>query len=380
MKIIKLLVLFCIGFLASKIKYPRSKLQKTTNYLNCKLIYFDYKEPIASRSAGERSIINTLQYLNCIITVALETSNDEPVKFIEYLRAFKKIYKLRKLFQHEQYLLVKSPEIFWICSLLLFGTNVKFVYYSTDIFYLRLQSEKNIDGLDFTKKFRMWMYEKLEPKIWSAAVTVFSNRDDEGVIIRKFCNDVRLIPTRVVEYKDGHNFNVSNAINIVFVGGAGNEPNIASLEYFIDEVCEPLCLDGMDIELRVCGGGWSKLHHSFLNKSYINLVGRVSDAELEELYASSDFAAGYMKFGAGIKGKVIEAMEFGVPVICNSIGSEGLPDDILKPMEAYTDVKNFIKMCKSDFSFYNTLKNSYFDFLSSQYSHEKFLISLQGKQ
>jgi O-antigen biosynthesis protein len=33
-----------------------------------------------------------------------------------------------------------------------------------------------------------------------------------------------------------------------------------------------------------------------------------------------------LRFGAGVKGKVLEAIRYGVPLITTSIGAEGIPD------------------------------------------------------
>ena len=51
----------------------------------------------------------------------------------------------------------------------------------------------------------------------------------------------------------------------------------------------------------------------------------VSDPMLERLYRTATVAVAPLRFGAGVKGKVVEAMRFGVPVVTTSAGAQGLP-------------------------------------------------------
>jgi O-antigen biosynthesis protein len=50
----------------------------------------------------------------------------------------------------------------------------------------------------------------------------------------------------------------------------------------------------------------------------------VSDPMLEWLYRSASVAVAPLRFGAGVKGKVVEAMRFGLPVVTTSTGVQGL--------------------------------------------------------
>ena len=57
----------------------------------------------------------------------------------------------------------------------------------------------------------------------------------------------------------------------------------------------------------------------------IIIEGFVSDEVLEKLYRSCRMAVVPLRFGAGVKGKVVEAAYFQIPLVTTSIGAEGLP-------------------------------------------------------
>ena len=61
-----------------------------------------------------------------------------------------------------------------------------------------------------------------------------------------------------------------------------------------------------------------------LSSPNVVVIGEVSDAVLESIYLSSDLSIAPLRFGGGVKGKVIEAMRYGLPVVTTSVGIQGL--------------------------------------------------------
>jgi glycosyltransferase involved in cell wall biosynthesis len=55
------------------------------------------------------------------------------------------------------------------------------------------------------------------------------------------------------------------------------------------------------------------------------VTGYVSDARLAELYDLARVAIVPLRFGAGVKNKVVEAMNFGTPLVTTSVGVQGMP-------------------------------------------------------
>jgi glycosyltransferase involved in cell wall biosynthesis len=55
-------------------------------------------------------------------------------------------------------------------------------------------------------------------------------------------------------------------------------------------------------------------------------VGFVSDETLAQLYDHVDAAIAPLRFGAGVKGKVLEALHVGTPIIVTSVAAQGIPD------------------------------------------------------
>ena len=52
--------------------------------------------------------------------------------------------------------------------------------------------------------------------------------------------------------------------------------------------------------------------------------GFVSEEELERLYKHCRVAVVPLRYGAGVKGKVVEALYYGLPIVTTSVGAEGI--------------------------------------------------------
>ena len=62
------------------------------------------------------------------------------------------------------------------------------------------------------------------------------------------------------------------------------------------------------------------------SESGLQLLPDASREALEAIYAKVKIAIAPLRFGAGVKGKVVEAMRYGVPVVTTSVGAEGIDD------------------------------------------------------
>lgn len=57
----------------------------------------------------------------------------------------------------------------------------------------------------------------------------------------------------------------------------------------------------------------------------VDVTGWVSDAELAKWYQESRVAVVPLRFGAGVKGKVVQALQQGLPLVVTSVGAQGIP-------------------------------------------------------
>ena len=56
----------------------------------------------------------------------------------------------------------------------------------------------------------------------------------------------------------------------------------------------------------------------------VTVTGYVTDEELAALYASHRVSVVPLRFGAGVKGKVVESLSLGLPLVTTSTGAQGI--------------------------------------------------------
>lgn len=121
---------------------------------------------------------------------------------------------------------------------------------------------------------------------------------------------------------------LENRADFVFIGNFMHEPNWDAVVVLKNEVWPQIRLQLPQAQLRIYGAYMSEkvqqLHHP---KDGFHVMGRAENAL--EVLAEAKLMLAPLRFGAGIKGKLLEAMQVGTPSITTSIGVEGMQFDTL---------------------------------------------------
>jgi glycosyltransferase involved in cell wall biosynthesis len=143
-----------------------------------------------------------------------------------------------------------------------------------------------------------------------------------------FAEKVETIPT----FKERNDF--------VFIGNFLHEPNWDCVKY-LSEVIWPLVhLKLPDAKLLVYGAYPSqKVLELHKPKQNFYIMGRAENAL--DVVKKAKVVLAPIRFGAGIKGKLMEAMQCGTPSVTSSIGAEAMPGNL--------DWNGFIKDAPNDF-------------------------------
>ena len=108
---------------------------------------------------------------------------------------------------------------------------------------------------------------------------------------------------------------------LLFVGGFGHPPNEDAVRWFVREVLPRLHASDPTISFHVAGQIDDSARRT-LQSDGVTVHGRVRD--LRALYAQVRLSVAPLRFGAGVKGKVNQAMSLGVPVVLSTVAAEGM--------------------------------------------------------
>jgi GT2 family glycosyltransferase len=120
---------------------------------------------------------------------------------------------------------------------------------------------------------------------------------------------------------------------VLLVGGFGHRPNQLAVRWLLDHVWPLL---GEQVTLVVVGSGCPEdLQVRLEATPGVRFEGAVSDERLAQLYGSMRLSLAPLPYGAGLKGKVIEALSWGHRVLGTGFAFEGLDQPpLLAPAEA----------------------------------------------
>lgn len=111
---------------------------------------------------------------------------------------------------------------------------------------------------------------------------------------------------------------------LLFVGGFSHLPNQDAVLWFLNEVDTLMKRRLPNLKVTIAGNAPTDEIKTRASEAIV-VTGRVSEEELRSLYNKVKVVVAPLRIGAGVKGKVVESLRMGVPVVTTSIGVQGLP-------------------------------------------------------
>ena len=239
-------------------------------------------------------------------------------------------------------------------------TDIKIIYYGHDLHFLREFREYELTG-DVAKKRESDYWKSIEFTLMhKAAVSYYpSNVEKEAIHAIDDSVKVKAITAYVYEtFLSNINKDFSKREGLLFVGGFAHPPNADAVLWFAEEVY-PLIRKKRNVNFYIVGSRVTEEIKALEQPGNgIIVKGFVSEEELSALYQSCKIVVVPLRYGAGVKGKVVEAIYNGAPIVTTSVGSEGIPgvEEVLriedKPedfaravTELYEDDEKLAQMC-----------------------------------
>jgi len=216
------------------------------------------------------------------------------------------------------------------------------IFYGHDLHFARMQLKPGaIDSA--TERAEIAQMEALERRIWRTVDLVLYPSEEEAANIRALEPEARIrsVPAYAISTRSAPQSAPPLGQHIVFVGGFRHTPNVDAVVWLTKEILPTIWRSHPGVHLTIIG---SHPPDSVLALAQhgIEVRGFVSDAELAVAYSRARLAICPLRYGAGVKLKVVEAMAHGVPVVTTEIGAQGLPGlagvcDIANTTEAIAD-------------------------------------------
>lgn len=223
-----------------------------------------------------------------------------------------------RLNDHYKYSVCIANYLFYTKAFEVLPQNVRKILYTHDKFAKRNQSLHNAGYPDWSFWFGVGTEEEEAKALRRADIVLAIQEDDCNYFRRIVNNEVKIITFPFIPDKHHINFKDSGNKEILTVGyiASSNPPNYFSIKKIIDNL-----KDSYNIHLYIAGNICDMLKEKDAT-NLVTILGRVSS--LQEFYSSYDLYLNPDTFYSGLKCKTLEALSYGVGIVCTKVASTGI--------------------------------------------------------
>lgn len=199
--------------------------------------------------------------------------------------------------------------------------NAKLVFDTTDLQHVREFRRAKATGEGG------WLQIALRSKKWelgavNAADLTLVVSPVEKAILEKTCPGKEVHILSVIQTAHGSARAFSERDGIVFIGSFPHHPNVDAMRYFVDEIYSLVRENIKALKIDVIGSEppeWLRM----LTTDGLNVTGYVPD--VRPYFDRCKLSIAPLRYGAGVNGKIVLSMSYGVPVVASSVAAEGIP-------------------------------------------------------
>jgi GT2 family glycosyltransferase len=199
--------------------------------------------------------------------------------------------------------------------------NLKIIFDMVDAHFIRLEREHEVTGDPRTAE-EAARYCELETRLAASSDLIWCNSTEDERVVRAVAPGVPVetVPT-IHELRDaGPPFAARRGL--LFVGSFAHRPNLDGIHFFMSEVFPAVRERLPGVTLDVAGPDPPAEVRAYEATEGVRVLGHVPD--LAPLFARARVFVAPIRFGAGVKGKIGEALSHGLPLVTTTVGAEGM--------------------------------------------------------
>jgi GT2 family glycosyltransferase/glycosyltransferase involved in cell wall biosynthesis len=199
--------------------------------------------------------------------------------------------------------------------------GAKVVIDTVDVHYLREQRQAELSG-DSALLRRALETKRRERAVYRQADALVAVTDADAAVIGDLVQGARtfLVPNVHTAQPEGPGFEARGGL--LFAGNFNHVPNIDAVAWLATEILPRMAALVPDARATVVGGGAPPAIVTSLAGERLAFTGWVPS--MDAYLAAARVSVAPLRFGAGMKGKVGQALAAGLPVVTTSIGAEGM--------------------------------------------------------
>ncbi|MDA8678590.1 glycosyltransferase, partial [Luminiphilus sp.] len=232
----------------------------------------------------------------------------------DHLRAKGDLYDVVVLCRH--YIAIELVDLLRECH-----PQTQVWFDTIDLHYLRLRRQYELDGKSATRDLAMHAFQEESQVIAKSDLTIVVSEVEVATLAEEFPSAKVALISNVHDVGETKT-SFEGRQGILFVGGFQHPPNIDAVEYYGNEIWPLVRAARPEAETIIIGSRMPDSLKKWGEQQGLTMLGFVED--LTPHYEQCRLAIAPLRYGAGVKGKVNQALSFGLPVIGSPSAVEGM--------------------------------------------------------
>jgi hypothetical protein len=228
--------------------------------------------------------------------------------------------------------------------------QARVVFNTVDLHFIREQREAEHNASP-TMLANAFATRTEELKVVAAADATMVVSSSEANLLRSLTPDANVHHVPIVRAVQGLTGPLKGREGVMFVGGFRHQPNVDAARYLISEVWPLVRRMKPDLELNIIGSSAPEDIVSLAaSADGVNMVGYVES--LASWYRAIRVNVAPLRYGGGIKGKVVGSLCVGLPTVATSVAVDGMDvtngTDVLVADDAEAFARAICRLCDDD--------------------------------
>ncbi len=197
--------------------------------------------------------------------------------------------------------------------------GVPVIFDTIDLHFSRIRRQAMLERNEDLYRQSL-MQEMIEfDLIGKSDATIVVSTAEEELLNARSKRQVFVLPN--VHAENVYDVSPVDRSGLLFVGSFEHTPNVDAIEWMLAEIWPALRREFPKLTLRIVGAK-PPVHLVEIAPEGVTFTGWLK--ELDEEYQNARIVIAPLRYGAGVKGKVGQAMAFGVPTVVTQIAAEGM--------------------------------------------------------
>lgn len=203
-------------------------------------------------------------------------------------------------------------------------SSKKIIYDMVDLHYLRMERENKYLEVTKSRKKEMKSFKEKEYFGMKNANAVISISDEEKEIVSNqgIERDKVFTISNIHKSVAVKNADFTKREGLLFIGGYYHIPNVDAVKFLFEKIMPLVWEKNNSIKVYILGPNFPEDLKEKYHSDKFQILGYKESVDY--WFENSRIFVAPLRYGAGVKGKIGQALEFGLPVVTTTIGAEGM--------------------------------------------------------